>query len=352
MTTIVDRLDLPALEKRDAIKRGPITLDEFHSSFLALRCLDQIERTPPPAPPEAAPESARILFWNAERLKCLQPSFDLLQRSAADAFLLCEIDVGMARSGNRHMIAEVARALGAGYAYGVEFVELDLGDARERMWHRNETNSAGLHGAGLVSPRSLERPALARLEKSGRWFDGAFGERRVGGRIAVMAELALRGGSVLLVCVHYESHTGPADRLAQTRVLLDAIDRHAPDLPVLIGGDFNTSTFELPTSTQADVVAAALHEDPSRLVLPMQYEPMFEVLRTRGYDWESCNTLGATTQRTRPDGNPAPPFGRIDWFFARRLDCVDPAVIPAVDNAGVAISDHEALAVTIRLAGT
>ena len=25
--------------------------------------------------------------------------------------------------------------------------------------------------------------------------------------------------------------------------------------------------------------------------------------------------MGAPTQRTRPDGTPAPPFGRIDWFF-------------------------------------
>ena len=40
------------------------------------------------------------------------------------------------------------------------------------------------------------------------------------------------------------------------------------------------------------------------------------------------------------------PFGRIDWFFARGLACSEPSVIPAIDAAGIAISDHEALAVT------
>ena len=77
------------------------------------------------------------------------------------------------------------------------------------------------------------------------------------------------------------------------------------------------------------------------------YEPMFDVLRRRGYDWESCNVALAPTQRTRPDGTPAPPFGKIDWLFARGLRCSDPAIIPAVDVEGMAISDHEALAVTI-----
>ena len=55
----------------------------------------------------------------------------------------------------------------------------------------------------------------------------------------------------------------------------------------------------------------------------------------------------APTQRTRPDGTPAPPFGKIDWLFARGLRCTDPAIIAAVAADGTAISDHEALAVTV-----
>jgi endonuclease/exonuclease/phosphatase family metal-dependent hydrolase len=350
LTTIVGRLDPPGLAEREAVNSGPVALDAFERAFRSFRCLDQIELAPPPAA-KAAPESARIVFWNAERLKYLDPSVALLRGLAADAILICEVDHGMARSGNAHRLAELAHALHSGYLYGVEFVELDLGDARERSWHAGEKNAAGLHGAGIVSPHALHAPELVRLERSGRWFDGTFGERRVGTRIAIMAELRLAAGSVLLVSVHYESHTGPDDRLAQTRVMLDAIDRHSPQMPVLIGGDFNTSTFEVPISRQPELVAKSLGEDPQRLLLPMRYEPMFAELKARGYNWDTCNPMGAATQRTRPDGTPPPPFGRIDWLFARGLACSDAAVIPAVDAAGVAISDHDALAVTIRLGG-
>jgi endonuclease/exonuclease/phosphatase family metal-dependent hydrolase len=295
--------------------------------------------------------SARIVFWNAERLKYLAPSIAMLSAAKADAYVLCELDFGMARSGNIHTADELARGLGAGYIFAVEFVELGLGDNRERGWHKGATNTSGLHGAGLVSRHVLQRPRVLRLETSGRWFDGKFGERRVGGRIAIMAELEIGGKPVLLVSVHYESHTGPDDRLAQTRLLLDNIDRFSPGQPVLIGGDFNTNTLDRSNHERLAIVLDALRNDPLRLDLPMAYEPMFQELRGRGYDWENCNLMGAYTQRTRPDGTPKGPLGRIDWFFSRGLTCYDPAVIPAVDQAGIAISDHEALAVTIQLPG-
>jgi endonuclease/exonuclease/phosphatase family metal-dependent hydrolase len=348
VTRIVSSLDLPPAELRDALNAGPTSLDAFHAAFARIPCLDQIEQRAPSSPDPASIDSARILFWNAERLKFPAPSAEMIARANPDAAILCELDLGMARTGNRHVTADLADALGAGYVYAVEFVELDLGDARERRWFAGERNRDGLHGAGFVSARPLLDPRLVRLETSGRWFDGAFGERRVGGRIAVMASLDIGGQPVLLVSVHYESHTGPSDRLEQTRVLLDAIDRDSPGRPVLIGGDFNTNTLDRSNHERPDLIRAALEADPERLVRPMRYEPMFAELALRGYDFESCNVMGAITQRTRPDGTPAEPLGRIDWFFARGLVCSDPAVIPAVDDAGVAISDHEALAVTIR----
>ena len=349
MSTTVESIVPPTAAVRDAIGNGSTELEAFHAAFSEMKCLAQIEQVEPPAPHPPTLGSARIVFWNAERLKYLTPSIATLAATKADAYLLCELDLGMARSGNTHTIADLAQGLDAGYIYAVEFVELGLGDSRERSWHKGKTNAAGLHGAGLVSRHELLRPRLFRLEMSGRWFDGKFGERRVGGRIAIMAELVIGGKPVLLVSVHYESHSGPPDRLAQTRLLLDGIDRHNPGQPVLIGGDFNTNTLERGDHESPERVQAALRDDPLRLDLPMAYEPMFHELHSRGYDWENCNLMGAPTQRTRPDRTPAKPLGRIDWFFSRRLKCSNPAVIPAVDQSGVAISDHEALAVTIQL---
>jgi endonuclease/exonuclease/phosphatase family metal-dependent hydrolase len=346
VTRIVDRIEGPSLAWRQAVDAGPVTPEAFAAAFADAGVLHVVEQVPPPQP-EAAGGSLRIAFWNAERLKYGPASAAMLGAIGADVLVLCELDVGMARSGNTHTVADLAGALGAGYVFGAEFVELGLGDLRERTWHAGETNRDGLHGAGFVSRLALGRPALVRLETSGRWFDGVFHERRVGGRIAMLTEVEVGGETVVLVTAHYESHTDAPDRLAQTQVMLDAIDAYAPGRPVLIGGDFNTATFPREDKHNAALVSAALAADPDRLIRVMPYEPMFALLAERGYDWDGCNVM-APTMRTRPDGTPPPPFGKIDWLFSRGLDCSDPAVVQAVDAAGVAISDHEALAVTIR----
>lgn len=346
ITRAVPAIEAPDPAQREAVHAGPVTEAAYRAALRDLECLHVIEVAPPARPLPPPDRSARIAFWNAERLKYPAPSVELLRGLGADACLLAEVDVGMARSGNRHTIGELARELGAGHLFGVEFVELDLGDARERGWHAGQRNTFGLHGGGIVSPHHLGRPALARLETSGRWFDGMFGERRVGGRIAVMASLDVMGREVLLVSVHYESHTGPEDRAAQTRVLLEAIERHAPGVPVLIGGDFNTST--VGRNPDGSKIEPDLAEDPERLVVPVPYEPMFAHLQAGGWRWEACNVPAAPTQRTRPDGTPRPPHGKIDWFFSRGLRCSRPAIVAAVDGEGVAISDHEVLVVTIE----
>jgi endonuclease/exonuclease/phosphatase family metal-dependent hydrolase len=346
VTRVFDGLPAPSLAERQAILDAPIRHESFAEAFARLPILHGVEVREPAAPRKAG-SPARIVFWNAERLKYLDGSIRMLTATPADVLVLCELDVGMARTGNKHTVTALADALGAGYVFGTEFVELGLGDLREQAAFAGQANVSGLHGAGFVSRCRLGRPALVRLETSGRWFDGAFHERRVGGRIAMLAELDVGGTPVVLVTAHYESHTDTADRLLQTQVMLDAIDAYAPGKPVLIGGDFNTSTFTLEQKRDEAHVARALAGDPDRLVSPERYEPMFALLQDRGYEWETCNVLKAGTQRTRPDGTPMPPFGKIDWLFSRGLVCTDPAVLPAVDSDGVAVSDHEALGVTI-----
>jgi endonuclease/exonuclease/phosphatase family metal-dependent hydrolase len=348
ITTRVARLEPPSAADRAALRDGPTDHATFAAAFARFDCLHAVELEGPPEPVPPPPASLRILFWNAERLKFLEESAALLAAAGADVVLLVEVDVGMARSGNRHTVRDLAGRLGTGWCFAVEFVELDLGDARERARHVGSSNDAGLHGAAILSRLPLERPALVRLETSGRWFDGSFGERRVGGRMALLAEVRTSRGPVLVASVHLESHTDPVDRLASTRCLLDAIDAHAPGRPVLIGGDLNSSTFDLATKRDERAVAAALAAAPRRLLEPEPFEPLFVHAAARGYAWRECNLEGVATQRTRPDGTPRPPFGKIDWFLARGLVCRDPAILPAVDARGTAISDHEALAVTVE----
>ena len=185
---------------------------------------------------------ASVAFWNAERCKYLEESAALLARADADIGLLCEMDHGMARSGNLHTTREIAERLDSGHAFAVEFLELDLGDERERAWHAGEVNGHGLHGGAILSRHTLERPAVVRLDRDGAWFDGASNERRVGGRIAVLARLPVAGVPVTFGAVHFESHGDPDDRAEEMRRLLRAVEDCAAGSPVVLGGDFNTNS--------------------------------------------------------------------------------------------------------------
>ena len=312
----------------------------------SLDVLRRIEVVPPPEPLSTPAHELRVAFWNAERAKYLEASADLLRAVAADVVLLCEMDLGMARSGQHHTTRWLAEALGLGHVFGVEFVELGLGDARERSWHAGDENREGLHGGAILTGRELHRPALIRLDAGGAWFDGRRDEPRIGGRIAVAGKLEVAGVSVAFVSTHLESHSDPDDRAQQATALLDAVDEYHGDGPVSLGGDFNTTSASF-LALNVDPGKQELERaDPSRFLAPVPYEPLFDVLRARGYDRSACNTAHAT-QRTRPDGTPEPPHGRIDWFFTRGLRARDPATVAAVDSAGTAISDHELLAVTI-----
>jgi endonuclease/exonuclease/phosphatase family metal-dependent hydrolase len=340
-TTGIARLD-PAARAR--IAGRPPTRDEHARQFAGYPGLHEIEVRGPPGSPARLQGAARILFWNAERGKFLDPAARLLGRLDAAALLLCELDLGMARSGQAHTARELADRLGMGYAFGVEFLELGLGDTFEQAWHAGQVNQAGLHGGAILSRSPLERPALVRLECDGNWFDGAHGERRVGGRMAMVATLRIGGRPVTLAAVHFESHSDPEGRAGQLRRLLVALDRYGADQPVVIGGDLNTSTLARGWA-RGSGAKPVLPE--ARRLDPVPFEPLFEVAAAAGYDWRACNALGVPTERTRPDGTPAPPLGKIDWFLARGLAVADPRTIAAVDDAGVALSDHEVLAVTI-----
>ena len=290
----------------------------------------------PPAEPVAVPATLRVAAWNAERLKHLAASAALLDRAGADVALLSEVDLGMARSGNRDTAADLAARLGMGHVYGVEFVELGLGDAREARWHAGERNAAGFHGNAILSRFRLADAFMVRLDDGGAWFGAAgAGQRRLGGRMALAARLADAPRPLWVVEVHLESRSTPALRAAQMRRLLAALDERIGDAPCVIGGDLNTVA--LP---RGDALPEGALRDPSGI------EPLFATAAAAGFAWALSNTADVTS-RTRPDGAPLPPFTRIDWLLVRGVAARAPATLPALGPDGLAISDHDLVAVTI-----
>jgi endonuclease/exonuclease/phosphatase family metal-dependent hydrolase len=289
------------------------------------------------------------LAWNAERCKHLDESAAFLAAAGADVVLLTELDWGMARSQQLHTARELASRLGMSFAYGVEFLELDLGGERERSDFAGHRNSVGYHGNAILARGALQRPQLVRLETRGDWFDGARGEARVGGRCAVLAQVPVGGRDVIFAAVHLDSHGSPSNRADEMHTLLDAIDARDRNAPVVIGGDLNAFSLALADLADRERVEAALRDDPLRWSHPVPHEPLFTVAAERGYTWSQSNVLGESTLRHATDTGSARGKLKLDWFLCRGVAASAPAVIDAVGaRSGSMLSDHEAIAISIR----
>ncbi len=295
-------------------------------------CLQTIELTQPAAPPPL-PETLRIAAWNIERCKTVEESAALIARHGIDVVLATELDLGMARSGQRHTTRDLAQALGLGYAFAVEFVELGTGDPRETRDFASVANHAGLHGNAILSRWPLEAPCVLPLDDGGDWFVRApknDGQHRVGGRMAIAARVA----GITMAAAHYESESDPAGRAAQTQRLLSGLaDVFAPG-PAVIGGDLNTKAFEAP-----DLTGPGILNDPAA-------EPSFAAFAAAGFDWRAAN-IGAVTTRRHPEDPPDKPRWVLDWLMLRDLAARDPFVVPALSPEGAYLSDHDLVGVTV-----
>lgn len=342
--TTVERLDPVAEAERE---RWLDALDEdgaHADAMLALPALRQIEAGGAPQGSHTG-GTFEVVAWNLERGVHLDAAIDILRERAVDVVLASELDVGMARSGNRHTAAELAGALGHTYAFGVEFVELGLGDASEAArLGAGATNEEGFHGNAISSRSAIADPILIRIEERGSWFNRVTDQPRIGGRMALAGVVEL-GDQLVVVCsVHLESESDPALRAEQLAHVLDAIDSHYGSVPCIVGGDLNTF------SSGLDEVRRRFRElrdeDPSRFCWPVPYEPLFAIAARHGFDVDDPNPAEQTMRRAA-DQRPGSLL-RLDWLLVRGLEVVGRGTIPAVDHDQVVISDHDAVVVTLR----
>jgi endonuclease/exonuclease/phosphatase family metal-dependent hydrolase len=307
-----------------------------HHRFAAqCQALQALEVAPPPRPAPVA-KTFRVAAWNIERCKYAEPTLALVKQIGADVALVTEMDIGMARSGNRHTMRDLAGGLGAGYVFATEYVELGLGDDRERKWHAGQPNMSSLHGNGIIARQTLADPFVVRLDDGGVWFGESYkDQRRVGARNAVVARLTDAPRPLWFVSVHLESQSDPADRARQVTRMLTALKSRIGDAACVVGGDFNTNKLPRGDRMPDDVLAN-----------PRSIEPLFTVFADHGFAWATSNTPEQSC-RTRPDGAPKPPFPRLDWLFVRGVTASSPRTVAAVDCKGAAISDHELIATDI-----
>ncbi|MEO1276163.1 MAG: endonuclease/exonuclease/phosphatase family protein [Pseudomonadota bacterium] len=325
-------LPTPSPEARTAAASGPRSAADHAALLQSWDCLTHVELyQPAPADP---PDTLTIAAWNIERCKRVPETAELLRSSGADIVLATEMDFGMARSGQHHTTRDLAEALGMGYAFGVEFVELGTGDPYETGLFADVPNTHGLHGNAILSRYPMENVALLPLEDSGHWFTGSpkgDGQFRIGGRMAMAAEI----GGVTYVSVHYESESDAAGRADQTRRLLDLIQQVYGDGPCVIGGDLNTAAFSDQRMSGAEILAN-----------PALAEPSFVAFAVAGFGWQAANAPGITT-RAAPGKPVRYPLKKLDWLFVRGATASAPAITPATCDRGDYLSDHELISARI-----
>ena len=181
-------------------------------------------------------KAIRVVNWNIERGLQLPAIVDFLDSQNADLLVLQEVDLNARRTRRVNVAEEIARRLQMNYVFGREFEELTQGSR----------TSPAYHGQATLSRCRLRNPRVIRFRRQSnfwhpRWFlprTEPFQER-IGGRIAVVADIADGQRGLTVYNLHLESRGNSDLRQAQLEeVLLDAT-KFTPQSPVLVAGDLN-----------------------------------------------------------------------------------------------------------------
>jgi endonuclease/exonuclease/phosphatase family metal-dependent hydrolase len=181
-------------------------------------------------------DSFRILSWNIERGLQFAKILEFLRSVEADLLLLQEVDLNARRTRCRDVAADLAHALKLNYAFGMEFQELSEGTAAKPAYH----------GMATLSRWPIARARVIRFRRQSNFWEphwyvpklAAF-QRRLGGRIALVADLTIHTRRVVSYNLHLESRGNHALRLEQLNEVLVDCRRHVDQPTIVVAGDFN-----------------------------------------------------------------------------------------------------------------
>jgi endonuclease/exonuclease/phosphatase family metal-dependent hydrolase len=191
------------------------------------------------------PKSLRIVDWNIERGQQLRGITDFLASANADIMILQEVDVNARRTRRLNIAEEIARKLEMNYVFGREFEELVQGSK----------NSPAYHGQATLSKWPILNPRLMRFSKQSHfwrphWFLPKLEpfQERLGGRIALVAEINVAGRKLVTYNLHLESRGNDALRISQLAEVLSDATCYDPECPVIVAGDLNLDASREPVA--------------------------------------------------------------------------------------------------------
>lgn len=261
------------------------------------------------AAPAAAPEQLGILVFNMERGVHLREIGDFLETCPEvrpfDIILANELDDGCVRSGGKDTARELADRLGMDHVFGLEFIELV-----------NSADPKGFHGNAIFSRFPIRRAQIVRLPEQYNWYFDR--QKRIGGRLAILAELDVGGSRVGVGTIHLENRTDGPGRQAQLDAVLRAADAFFPaGMPVALGGDLNTNTFDGRDKDAIQEIAGSAELQRRCLEDVTAWEGCLSAAAERGYT--AVPEAPLPTRR-----KPLPGGGflalRLDWLLLRGMD--------------------------------
>jgi endonuclease/exonuclease/phosphatase family metal-dependent hydrolase len=328
------------------------------------------------------------LAWNIERGTVFDGVLEALrgyaQLSNKDVLLLTELDYGMARSGNRFVAQELARELNLNYAFAPVYIALQKGSGVESQTTGENTKS--IHGLAMFSKWPMKNVHAIPLPNGKDKMWGK--EKRLGYLRALFADIEHPVGAFRAVTIHLDAHCSREHRRKQMRIILDHLDT-LPPLPTLLGGDWNTTTFNSQNATRAimgywrRVFMGPKNVAKNHLPNPERYfeRNLFGDLEKRGFDYRNLNQVGVGTLHYHLDSvekntnlrDWVPewcfPFifwaagrvggtvsGRLDWFAGRGIQVAEGTAPQTIgdlhDQKGTPLSDHDAIALDFSISNS
>ncbi|MEZ4846363.1 MAG: endonuclease/exonuclease/phosphatase family protein [Bdellovibrionota bacterium] len=320
----------------------------------------------------------RVTSWNIERGLALSGVIHAMQThpelSKTDVYLLTEVDSGMGRSGNKHVAEEICKALNMYGVYVPCYFNLDQGNGAEASLNKGG-NELGLQGNAIISRYPIGDVKTVLLPNTKDHLRG--NERQIGNEYAIVANIRHPTKKFDAICVHLAAHSSRAQRVQQMQQVAGFMkDRQGP---AMVGGDFNTSTYNSNKAWRAILSFwrrvlmgnAITHHYP----YPENYfeKKLFHTIEKVGFTTEGFNVKGGCTlhydfkdpffRMSLGDWLPQwcfhfidwalkPHDGKcsfkLDWLLGRELTPTHTAIIQDLPKNPNRLSDHDPILVDIH----
>ena len=324
-----------------------------------------------------AGSSVRATAWNIERGTHLEPIIEILGEhpliGGSDVYLLTELDLGMVRSHNRNVTREIGQTLGLNYAFAPCYIALNKGSGLEDQVPGE--NVQALHGNALFSRHPLRDAHSIALPNGKDLMRGK--EKRLGSQCVVIATVDHPLGSFRAVSLHLDAQSSQQHRGRQMKIVLGHLKTLSPSLPVLLGGDWNTSTYNSSRAVYSilgycrRVLMGVNHVIDHHYTYPDRWfeRHLFRELKRYGYHYQDLNEPGVCSLHYHVDdlaannrmGDWVPGWCfwfinwalqkndgccsiKLDWFAGKDIaadETLPPRVVPDVHPEDVMLSDHD-----------